>query len=122
HNPDQREWAVRGTLKWEPTDAFDARLKLNYSELKGNGPAALTAFISCPDGARQTFSGIDQCKAGGKNVNAGYGSVIGNGNYAGTLNFFREDGSNFIKQTQFLGGLEMNYHVSDEITITSVTG
>ncbi len=120
-NPNSQEWAVRGTLKWEAADNFDARLKVNYSKLKQNGPASMTAFISCPDGVRQTGSGIDQCSASqGANVNAGYGTVIAG--IPATLNKFRSDGENFLDQKQLLTGLEMNWRPSDSVTLTSVTG
>jgi iron complex outermembrane receptor protein len=132
HNPNAKEWAVRGTLKWEPSADFNARLKLNYADLKQNGPAAATAFISCPTGSRTVGAAlegltgepaIDQCKANGKNVNAGYGELT-KYNFGQGIGFnrFRDDGSNFLHQKQFLGGLEMNYNISDALTVTSVTG
>ena len=117
-NPDDKEYAVRGTLKWAPNDLFDARLKLNYGETQTNGPAATTQFISCPFGVRQTGSGLP-CGNGDYSVNASNGPVVGT--IPGSLNHFG-DGQNFQIQQQFLGGLEMNYHLSSEVLLTSVTG
>ncbi len=120
-NPTYHDWALRGTLKWEPIDKFDAKLKVSYGELRGDGPAAGTAFVSCPLGVRFTGSGINQCSENdGANSNAGYGSFLHT--LGGTLNHFRESGNNFQKQKQLLTGLEMNYHLSPELTLTSVTG
>lgn len=124
-NPDVRSFGLRGTLKYEPSSSFDAKLKVNYGEVKQNGASAVTEFMSCPFGARQ-FSflpaGADnsQCKLGKYNVNAGYGQVLAT--IPGTLNHFRPDGKNFSPQKQFLSGLVMHFRPSDKITITATTG
>lgn len=124
-NPDSTSFGLRGTLKYDAGDSFDARLKVNYAEVKSNGPAALTTFISCPFGARQ-FSflpaGADnsQCTAGNLNVNAGYGTNLAA--LGGTLNHYRSDGRNFLKQGQFLTSLVMNFQPSDTLTIGTATG
>lgn len=122
-NPNMRDWALRGTLRYDDGGDFDARLKVNYGELSGNGPAATTAFTSCPYGQRfSNFLGgtIDQCSASdGANSNAGYGTFLSG--IGGDISLFRDDGSNFQNQTQFLTGLEMNYRIGD-VTLTSVTG
>jgi iron complex outermembrane receptor protein len=114
---------VRGTLKYDDGGPFNARLKVNYGEVKGDGPSSNTAFISCPAGARFTsFLGgtIDQCSANdGKNSNAGYGSVLAG--IGGDISHYRADGRNFNKQDQLLAGLEMNYDLGG-IQLTSVTG
>lgn len=117
-NPDSRDYAVRGTLKWEPGSNFDAKLKLNYGQTKNAGPASVSEFISCPFGVRQTGSGL-QCGTGDTNVNASSGPVVGT--IPATQNHFG-DGQNFQDQKQFLGGLEMNYDLSDALRLTSVTG
>jgi iron complex outermembrane receptor protein len=120
HNPKQHEFGLRGTLKWDPSERFNARLKFNIGKLNSNGPADLTGYVSCPDGARQSGSGIDQCSVGHRNTNPGYGTVVGT--IPGTLNNFRTDGQNFMHQRQILTGLEMNYNLTDKIKLTSVTG
>lgn len=122
-NPNGEDWALRGTLKYDDGGPFNARLKVSYGELTGNGPAATTAFVSCPYGTRfTTFLGgtIDQCSASdGANSNAGYGTVLAG--IGGDISHFRADGRNFNKQNQLLAGLEMNYAVG-ALTFTSVTG
>lgn len=124
YNSHYKDWAIRGTLKWAPSDTFDAKLKLSYGKLDGDGPASGTAFTSCPTGNRFTsFLGgtITQCSAqDGANSNAGYGTVVAT--LPATLNHFRADGENFNKQKQFLGGLQMNLQASDKLSLTSVTG
>lgn len=120
-NPTYRNWALRGTLKWEPNDMFDGKLKVSYGRLNGDGPASGTAWTSCPLGVRFTGSGVPQCSSqDGANSNAGYGTFLAT--QKGTLNHWRADGQNFNKQDQLLMGLEMNWHPTDEITVTSVTG
>lgn len=125
-NPDQSDWGVRATLKYDAGDTFDARLKFNYGRVKGNGPAATTEFVFCPLGARQ-FSflpaGADnsQCSPGDQNVNAGYGPVVSQ-IPTSRLNNFRSNGNNFNIQDQYLSSLVMNFRPSDKVTITSATG
>jgi iron complex outermembrane receptor protein len=118
NNPRERDYAIRGTLKWVPNDQFDARLKLNYGETNSNGPAGTAEFISCPIGERQTGSGAE-CGTGNDNVNAGSGPVVGK--IPGTLNHFG-DGANFLDQKQTLISLQMNYRPVPTVTLTSVTG
>lgn len=124
-NPDTSSYGLRGTLTYNDGGKFDARFKFNYAKVKGNGPAALNGYVSCPFGVRQ-FSflpaGADnsQCGAGNSNVNAGYGpnlTALG-----GTLNHFRSDGGNFLDQRQILTSLVLTYHPIDAITISSATG
>ncbi|WP_159979008.1 MULTISPECIES: TonB-dependent receptor [unclassified Novosphingobium] len=125
-NPDTQNYGVRATLKFDPGTNFDARFKFNYGKAKGNGPAAASEFISCPLGARQ-FSFLpggvgdnSQCKPGDRNVNAGYGPVLGT--IPATIDLFRDDGRNFTDQDQILSSLVMNFHPVDTITVTSSTG
>lgn len=118
HNPQSRDFAVRGTLKWEPSSSFDAKLKVNYARTSNSGPAATVETFSCPTGVRQTGSGA-QCALGDRNVNAAMGSFIGT--LPGSITTFG-NGQNFLKQKQFLASLEANYHLSDALVLTSVTG
>jgi iron complex outermembrane receptor protein len=122
-NPTVEDWALRGTLKFDNGGPFDARLKVGYGTLSGDGPASVTAFTSCPFGNRfSTFIGgtVTQCNANdGENVNAGYGGVVSQ--QGGDLNLFREDGRNFNNQDQVLASLQLNYELG-AISLTSVTG
>jgi iron complex outermembrane recepter protein len=124
-NPGVENYGIRGTLKYDPGTNFDAKLKVTYGRANQNGPAATTAFVSCPLGARQ-FSFIpvvgdnSQCNAGKFNTNPGYGPVVST--IPATLNFFRPDGKNFSPQKQLLSGLVMNFRPSEKLTITSASG
>jgi iron complex outermembrane recepter protein len=113
--PQSRDYAGRITLKFEPTDKFNARLKLNYNKTEYSGPAATTQYIFCPFGALQTGS-IDNCKPDNHTMNPGSGPVVG------TLNPRFKDGRNYLDLKQFLGSLELNYDLNDNVTLTSVTG
>jgi iron complex outermembrane receptor protein len=118
-NPESKDYALRGTLKWTPAEQFDARLKLNFGSTRNSGPASTVQFTSCPFGFRQTGSGLP-CGLNGTSTNAGYGSIIST--IPGSINDFRGDGLNFQNQDQILAGLELNYRPSSEYTLTSVTG
>ncbi len=126
-NPEAENFGIRGTLKYDPGGAFDAKLKVTYGKANQNGPAATTEFTHCPFGARQfsfigpfPFGDNSQCTAGKYTVNAGYGPVVSQ--IPATLNFYRPDGRNFSPQKQFLSGLVMNFRPSEKMTITSATG
>lgn len=114
--PEQDEYAVRGTLKFEPSDSFNARLKLTYNKRTGDSAAANVQFVDCPTGAPQT-GGIDECKANDLVSVASPGP-----GFSQFDSRIPEDGKTLLRQTQILGGLEMNYAINDALTLTSVTG
>lgn len=115
YGPRANEFAIRGTLKYEAADNFDARLKLTYNRITGDASTGNLQLVDCPTGSSQ-FGQVDNCKADDE-VSVGY---LG-------PNFANRDprygsGKTFLRQNQLLGSLELNYHPSDEITLTSVTG
>ncbi|MEJ7935493.1 TonB-dependent receptor [Sphingobium sp. AN558] len=115
--PRAEEFAVRGTLKYEPADNFDARLKVTYGKLKDDGYTSNLQLVSCPLGAPQSGQ-IDDCRADDK-VSVGARTP----NFALRYPAFGEnDGQLRGAQKQLLIGYEMNYRPSDELTLTSVTG
>ena len=115
--PNQQSWGLRGTLKFEPSDRFDARFKFTFGRTDNDGgPAATNEVMSCPFGARQTGSG-GPCKPSKRNIFTGTGGVAA----AFNPKAFK-DGFAFQKQDQLLTSLEMNYGLSDTIKLTSVTG
>ncbi|WP_340318179.1 TonB-dependent receptor [Rhizorhabdus argentea] len=115
--PRNREWAVRGTLKFDPTDAFSARLKLSYGKANGASNANNAQVVNCPTGTTQLVGVVSDCKADNHNnrtdnigtVFTPYEPRFGNG-------------ETFSKSDQILAGLEMNYKLNDAIDLTSVTG
>ncbi len=113
--PHNRDYAIRGTVKWEPTDNFDARLKVNIGRTKYAGPAQAGEFIHCPFGSPQSGS-TDNCKADDQIIRGSSGPIVG------TLDPTFRDGEPYGRQRQILTGLEMNYSPSDEVKLTSITG
>lgn len=113
--PDSRDYALRGTAKFDAGGKFNARFKLNFAHLDTSGPAGTTQYMSCPYGAPQTGS-IDNCRADNKTMNPGSGPVVG------TLDPKFRDGFNYLEQDQLLSSLELNYEVLDNVHLTSVTG
>lgn len=108
--PDVEEWAVRGTLEFEPIEDFDARLKFTYNKRDGASSAANVQFVNCPTGGPQ-FGTLDDCEEDDEVSVAEHG---GPGYPYGT--------DTFLEQEQMLGALELNYELSDGLTLTSVTG
>ncbi len=115
-SPDQREYAVRGTLKWDPTDTLQVRLKYTYSDLHANGSTANVQYVNCPLGASQGNGPLDDCRADGR-------VFIGNvGPNFGLVDARFGDGQTRLNQTQQLGGLEINYALTDTLKLTSISG
>lgn len=110
-----REFASRLTLKFEPSDAFDARLKVSYSRLKTAGPTENQQLISCPAG-RGLLAPGDDCRLDFDVVHPNLGP-----NFA-AIDARYGDGIPFLTQRQWLSSLELNYALSDIFKLTSTTG
>jgi iron complex outermembrane recepter protein len=114
--PNGTEYALRGTLKWEPSDRFDARLKLSYTDLDTSSPTDSIEYVNCPLGTPQNSFAPEDCRANGRNtVTDNIGPNFG----AFNPRFKQET---YLKSKQTLGGLEMNYKLSDDFTLSSITG
>jgi iron complex outermembrane recepter protein len=112
--PAKDEWAIRGTLKFEPSDVFDAKLKVTYGEVDGGSSTANVQYIDCPGGTAR-FAPLDDCEPDN------HVSVA----EAGPINAapdFPADGKGYQEQEQWLLSGEMNYDLSDDLTLSSVTG
>lgn len=106
----------RGTLVWEPSSDFSARLKVNLtrdSQL-GSQPGQL---IDCPEGAVSIFFSLNEDCRADRNVN-----IVGMNPLAfpGMTPF--RGGLPAVFTRQKFGTLEMNYDISPALTLTSVTG
>lgn len=110
-----REFASRLTLKFEPSDAFDARLKVSYSRLKTGGPAENQQLIDCPSG-RGALAPQDDCRVDFKVVHPNLGPRFA------AIDPRYGDGIPFLTQSQWLASLEANYALSDVLKLTSTTG
>ena len=113
-------WLVRATLLWKPSDTFTARLKANFAH-DNMRQGGLNQLAYCPDGTGSLpgnpwnfFHPTEDCK------------------FDKTLNFIdldpafypgiRNNGVPFLKLRQNFGSLDLNWDVSPEISLTSVTG
>lgn len=118
--PNGDEYAVRGTLRWEPSDRFNARFKLSYNRSKGSGSTDNLQFVSCPLGQPQgtpaAFNGIENCRADNRvtstdNIGPNFqnaDSRLGNQTY--------------LRSSQILSGLELNYDLTDNLKLSSISG
>ena len=117
YGPRNREYALRGTLKFDPSDSFSARLKLSYGNIKGSSSNTNAQTVNCPTGSSQYPGVVSDCKPDNRtnrtdNIGTAftpYDARFGNGQTYG-------------KGHQILAGLELNYKPSDTIDLTSVTG
>jgi iron complex outermembrane receptor protein len=112
--PRDREYGGRITLKWEPDTAFTARLKFAYGSLKSAGLAANTQRVSCPRGTPQ-LGGPDDCTADNVVVRSNLGPAFAKLSPLLVSN-------PFAKQQQYLGGLDLQYKLSDDLTLSSQSG
>lgn len=123
-NPRYRNFApleetiVRGTVVWEPTDRFTAKLKANYvhSDVQGDGGGL--QFFSCPEG---TSSPAGVPFLAGENCKVDEVLRIVDLDPA-AFPRIRNGGTPFSDTEQQFGTLELNYDLTDALALTSVTG
>ncbi len=117
--PDQREIGGRVTLDFEPSDRFDANLKIALSDMEATGPAA-SAFqrVNCQAITGLTFSVVDgqECIADDR-VNSGDPGAAA----AGLDPNFRDGIPYFELDSQFVA-FNWNYNLTDALTLTGITG
>jgi iron complex outermembrane recepter protein len=120
---------VRGTAVWKPSAEFSARLKLNYTRDRQKGANA-NQLTFCPEGTTTLpafvgaqFAPGEQCKLDrnlaivGNDPAAFTGAVTNNQGLR-----LLDGGQNASRIKQKFGSLELNYDVTPEIGLTSVTG
>ncbi len=112
---------LRGTALFEPGDAFTARLKLGYSHYRMDGGASPLQVALCPDGtgpvapvANIAFIAGDDCQTG-KSVRLSWADPAAFP--AGVPN----NGVQFEDTDQMLGSLDLNFQLSDALTLSSLT-
>ena len=114
---------VLGTLLWEPTDNFSAKLKYAHLQDDQSGPIMdVIQKIWCPSGEPQGVAypvpGVP-CKADDVAISPGISPLLSgwlkDGKFAG------ETDGRFDNENDF-AVLEMNYHLDNDLTFTSVTG
>lgn len=116
-----REVLLRGTALFEPSDRFNARLKLNYSDYRMDGGASGFQTVYCPEGTdgvpplNISFLAGEDCRAD-RVIRRPWFDLVA------FPDATENNGVPFEDSTQLFGTLEMNFAVADELTLTSVTG
>jgi iron complex outermembrane recepter protein len=117
--PNATDWIVRGTLLWNPTSRFTARLKINLvGDYASEGQGQGAEITSCPEGRAAPF-GIPFLAG----ANCGLSSTMHLVNmnpvdFPGIPN----DGVPYISIGQRFGTLELNDQLSPDLDLISVTG
>jgi len=113
----QEEYILRGTVLWDPTDEFTARLKINNTSKEVIGGSA--PFGSCPDGNGAPV-GIpfinpnDDCKVDRT-------AYIVDVDPAAFPNV-RNNGVPFMRYLTTFGTLELNYDFAEDLSLNFTTG
>ncbi|MEC3909507.1 TonB-dependent receptor [Sphingobium sp. CR2-8] len=110
-----KEFAARGTVKYEPSSTITAVLRVNYSSLRTNGPLDNSQLVDCPTGRPQLGDPI-ACKADDKTYFAAPGP------FANRVNSRFGDGDPFLRQKQRLYSLNLSWDLSDQLKLSSITG
>lgn len=113
-------WLVRGTLLWEPSDRFTARLKVNLARDRFR-LGGMTQLADCPDGTG-TLPGVS-FSFFHPNEDCVYDKTF----YTVDMDpaYFpgiKNNGTPFLDIDQDFGTLELNYDITPDMTLTSVTG
>jgi iron complex outermembrane recepter protein len=120
---------LRGTLQWEPTDIFNANLKVNYQRNRGDG-ALRNVEIFC--GANGVADPIFLL-SGGLQIPAGYDCNLSDQRYffpdeapqlsaARPAPFDKYSNVPFNKTDIWMGRLDFNLDINDNLTLSSTTG
>ncbi len=122
-DPQTERYLLRGTLLWEPSDSFSARLKFNHvydrainaetQQLAGCPDGLDEAYVPFPPLAPVNFIGVDECK-----VNRDLALVyMDPASFPGIPN----EGVPYLQNRQNFGTLELNYDLTPDLTLTSTT-
>ena len=118
--PQTETWMFRGTVVWNPSDDFNARLKVNYADVEVEGAGWGGQMASCLDGTAPSSSpfaflgGTEDCVLDDTTHSVALDPDL----FPGVKN----NGKPFNASEQIFGTLEMNYDVREDLTLTSVTG
>lgn len=129
--PNRRSIFARGTVRFDPGNGFDARLKLSYSRQKQDNISDIKQKIVCPYGTSQVGTtvallggnaalapllAIDDCKPDRHFTHGTMPPEIA------ALAPGRSTPNDLAETSIFLASLEMNMDLTPEIKLTSVTG
>ncbi len=119
--PGTEEWALRGSLLFEPSDNLKIALKTIYDDENDNGFTVLQERIFCPSGAPTGPAALPSIT----NCTAGQHSAIGDepdGIAAIAGNPLYRDGVPYSTLKQGLASLNVDYSLTDRIGLNSLTG
>jgi iron complex outermembrane receptor protein len=116
-SPD-KGYMLRGTVLWNPTSQFDARLKLNQVRDRVTEAGAFQLAL-CPDGTGPVFgfqflNPAEDCKVDRKEAMVDMDPAA----FPGIPN----GGTGYNESTQTFGTLELNYRLRPDLSLTSTTG
>lgn len=126
-SPDKDEYAGRLTLKYNDGGPFRARFKLSYNHVKDNGMTNNYQNVDCPTGTPFAGGSVrDDCTGDDRIVQGSLGPAFAQLTTPAAppgLPYSKfGDGSLRSTSKQWLSGLELNYDVTPDLTVTSVTG
>jgi iron complex outermembrane receptor protein len=115
-SPRGSEFATRLTLKFDPSDTFDARFKLAYNKVNDLGASGQVQLIGCGAATPQLASANADCVADNRT------SLIDPGPNFQAVFPTKKGGNIFSARDQVLTSLEMNFKPVENATLTSLTG
>ena len=124
--PDQKDFSVRGTLAYKAPSGFvDGTIKVSYGKVdRNNGQAGYgVQFISCPLGAPSYVVLLGTAGSRDCTLDRNYNEPdIPAGIRAIDPRFNKNGGKQFYISNQFQTSATLNFHPTDTLTLTSVTG
>jgi iron complex outermembrane receptor protein len=118
HAPDSKDYVVRGTALWSPTSQFTARLKANFVYDRALNPDT----FQCTNAPTGTLApGLPPFQGGGEDCRLDRNLRVLSldpADFPAALN----NGVPFLETHQSYGTLDLNYLVTDALTLTSTTG
>ena len=114
--PEIEEIFIRGTLKFDPTDAFSMTTKLSYAENDGGSYFQSNQLTFCPNGVAQLVP-ADRCRADGV---SNYGGILPP--LLNVLPRANGDATPRGNSETLIFTNNIDFDLSDTLTLTSVTG
>lgn len=121
NDPETETMLLRGTALWQPSDRFNARLKVNYANLDIEGAGWEGQYKSCPDGTDMSLGLPFQFLGGGEDCKLDDTTRVVAVDPAAYPRV-KNAGVPFSESEQVFGTLELNYDFHEDLALTSVTG
>ncbi|MEZ5687535.1 MAG: TonB-dependent receptor [Caenibius sp.] len=113
--PSGHEYGGRVTLVYDDGSDVTARFKLSHGRLRGSGPDDIVQVVACPQGVSQLAPLVDDCSANNTVLHANTPPALAE-LHPGIAS------QPYTKLNLTLASLELNYDLSDALTLTSVSG